>query len=92
MLRDVVGGKEPSAEVFLREVAPAVVGAMDEATLARVTEALRVRLDGSPGTLELRYDYEYCSENKTRRLQSHWRTDGCALSLPGCCVRTCLFR
>ena len=53
MLRDVVGGKEPSAEVFLREVAPAVVGAMDEATQARVTEALRVRLDGSPGTLEL---------------------------------------
>ena len=50
MLRDVVGGKEPSAEVFLREVAPAVVGAMDEATLARVTEALRVRLDGSRGT------------------------------------------
>ena len=71
MLRDVVGGKEPSAEVFLREVAPAVVGAMDEATLARVTEALRVRLDGSRGTLVLRYDYEYCSENKTRRLQSH---------------------
>ena len=35
MLRDVVGGKEPSAEVFLREVAPAVVGAMDEATLER---------------------------------------------------------
>ena len=56
MLRDVVGGKEPSADVFLLEVAPAVVGAMDEATLARVTEALRVRLDGSPGTLELRYD------------------------------------
>ena len=54
MLRDVVGGKEPSAEVFLREVAPAVVGAMDEATLARVTvtEALRMRLDGSPGTPE----------------------------------------
>ena len=74
MLRDVVGGKEPSAEVFLREVAPAVVGAMDEATLARVTEALRVRLDGSPGTLELRYRlriFEYCSENKKRRLQSH---------------------
>ena len=71
MLRDVVGGKEPSAEVFLREVAPAVVGAMDEATLARVKEALRVRLDGSPGTLELRYDYEYCSENKKIRLQSH---------------------
>ena len=69
MLRDVVGGKEPSAEVLLREVAPAVVGAMDEATQARVTEALRVRLDGSPGTLELRYDYEYCSENKKRRLQ-----------------------
>ena len=69
MLRDVVGGKEPIAEVFLREVAPAVVGAMDEAT--RVTEALRVRLDGSPGTMELRYDYEYCSENKKRRLQSH---------------------
>ena len=54
MLRDVVGGKEPSAEVFLHEVrlAPAVVGAMDEATLARVTEALRVRLDGSPDTPE----------------------------------------
>ena len=85
MLRDVVGGKEPSAEVFLREVilAPAVVGAMDEATLARVTEALRVRLDGSPGTLELRYDYEYCSEHKKIRLQSHKRTDGCELSLPG---------
>ena len=71
MLRDVVGGKEPSAEVFLREVAPAVVGAMDEATLARVTEELRLRLDGSPGTLELRYDCEYCSENKTRPLQLH---------------------
>ena len=39
-------------EAFLREVAPALVGAMDEATLARVTEALRVRLDGSPGTPE----------------------------------------
>ena len=52
MLRDVLGGEEPSAEAFLREVAPALVGAMDEATLARVTEALRVRLDGSPGTPE----------------------------------------
>ena len=45
MLRDVLGGEEPSAEAFLREVAPALVGAMDEATLARVTEALRVRLN-----------------------------------------------
>ena len=55
MLRDVLGGEEPSAEAFLREVAPApLVGAMtmDEATLARVAEALRVRLDGSPGTPE----------------------------------------
>ena len=52
MLRDVLGGEEPSAETFLREVAPALVRAMDEATLARVTEALRVRLDGSPGTPE----------------------------------------
>ena len=52
MLRDVLGCEEPSAEAFLREVAPApaLVGAMDEAALARVTEALRVRLDGSRGT------------------------------------------
>ena len=50
MLRDVLGGEEPSAEAFLREVAPALVGAMD--ALARVTEALRVRLDGSPGKPE----------------------------------------
>ena len=53
MLRDVLGGEESSVEAFLREVAPALAGAMDEATLARVTEALRVRLDGSPGTLEV---------------------------------------
>ena len=52
MLRDVLGGEEPSAEAFLREVAPALVGAMDEATLARVMGALRARLDGSPGTPE----------------------------------------
>ena len=30
MLRDVLGGEEPSAEAFLREVAPALVGAMDD--------------------------------------------------------------
>ena len=52
MLRYVLGGEKPSAEAFLREMAPALVGAMDEATLAHVTEALRVRLDGSPGTPE----------------------------------------
>ena len=47
-------GPSESAEPHAtpREVAPALVGAMDEATLARVTEALRVRLDGSPGTPE----------------------------------------
>ena len=37
---------------FCVEVALALAGAMDEATLARATEALRVRLDGSPGTPE----------------------------------------
>ena len=57
MLRDVLGGEEPSAEAFLREVAPALLGAVDEAkTLVRVAGALRVRLDGSPGTPELRYE------------------------------------
>ena len=30
MLRDVLGGEEPSAEAFLREVAPALVGAMND--------------------------------------------------------------
>ena len=30
MLRDVLGGEEPSAEAFLREMAPALVGAMDD--------------------------------------------------------------
>ena len=55
MPRDVLGGEEPGAEAFLREVAPALVGAMDDGrghAGACGGEALRVRLDGSPGTPE----------------------------------------
>ena len=55
MLRNVLGGEEPSSEAFLREVAPALVGAVDDGrghAGACGGEALRVRLDGSPGTPE----------------------------------------
>ena len=53
-LRPVRVGSRLRARVRLAgvELLPALEGAMDESTLARVTEALRVRLDSSLGTPE----------------------------------------